>query len=120
MCPDYGTRRYIVGMFNKRRHDMVSIPINTNDNTKELIEKEIDRILTDFKTRYYTRCADKWIELYKSDYADGAIGPALKAIKDAGYYVWKIFGCVGRNCALDTVYRITEVRLKPTPGCKLI
>lgn len=22
MCPDYGTRRYIVGMFNRRRHDM--------------------------------------------------------------------------------------------------
>ena len=107
---------------------MVTIPRNTNDNTKELIEKEIDRILTDFKTRDYTRwvirkpagCADKWIELYKSDYAEGAIGPALKAIKDAGYYVWKIFGCFGRNFALDTVYRITEVRLKPTPGCELI
>lgn len=114
---------------------MVTIPRNTNDNTKERIEKEIDRILTDFKTRDYTHCAhdytywvihkpagcaEKWIELYKSDYADGAIAPALKAIKDAGYYVWKIVGWFGRNCALDTVYRITEVCLKPTPGCELI
>lgn len=108
---------------------MVSIPRNMNDNSEELLEKETDRILTDFKTRGYTYwarhktangCAEKWIELYKSDYADGAIGPALKAIKDAGYYVWKIVGWYGRRGSLDTVYRITEVRMKPTPGCELI
>ena len=108
---------------------MVKIPRNKKDNSKKLIEKEIDKILTDFKTRGYTYwvghktakgCAEKWIELYKSDYAGAAIAPALKAIKDAGYYVWELFGCFGRNCALDTVYRITEVRLKPTPGCTLL
>ena len=108
---------------------MVKIPRNTKDNSKKLIEKEIEKILTDLKTRGYTYwaghktakgCAEKWIELYESDYADAAIAPALKAIKDAGYYVWKLFGCFGRNCALDTVYRITEVRLKPTPGCTLL
>lgn len=105
---------------------MVKLAKNKNDNTKAIIKKEIDKILTDFKTRTPTTwaggrtakgCADKWIELYKSDYVDEAIRPALDEIIKAGYYVWEITGCFGRNYAYDTVYRITEVRLKPTPGC---
>jgi hypothetical protein len=105
---------------------MVKLTKNKNDNTKAIIKKEIDKILTDFKTRTPTTWAggrtakgfaDKWIELYKSDYADEAIRPALDEIIKAGYYVWEITGYFGRNCSYGTAYRITEVRLKPTPGC---
>ena len=105
---------------------MVKLTKNKNDNTKSIVKKEIGKILTHFKTRASTTwaggktakgCADKWIELYRSDYVDAAIRPALDKIINAGYYVWKITGCFGRNCAFDTVYRITEVCMKPTPGC---
>ena len=105
---------------------MVKLTKNKNDNTKAIVKKEIDKILLDFKHRPPTTwaggktakgCADKWVELYKSDYVDAAIRPALDEIIKAGYYVWEITGCIGRNCAYDTVYRITEVCLKPTPGC---
>ena len=73
---------------------MVKLAKNKNDKTKSIIKKAIDKILTDFKTRTPTTwaggrtangCADKWIELYKSDYADEAIRPALDEIIKAGY-----------------------------------
>lgn len=109
---------------------MVKIPKNKNDNSKAIIKKEIDRILKNFSSRLNSDgwaggktpngCSAKWTELYASDYASDAIQPALEEIKKAGYYVWKIVGCFGRNCAYDTVYRITETCLKPTPGCSRV
>jgi hypothetical protein len=109
---------------------MVRIPHNNKDNSKAIIKREIDRILNHFTFRVNSEgwtggnapkgCSARWAELYASDYADEAIKPAMERIKKAGYYVWKITGCFGRNCAYDTVYRITETCLKPTPGCTLL
>lgn len=110
---------------------MVKVIKNTADKTKKLHKAEVNKIVKQFNSRllFNTKgwvgntpagCADKWVELYASDYNDEALKEAIGQIKKAGYYVWKIYGCYGRNCALDTVYRITESRLKPTPGCKLV
>jgi hypothetical protein len=95
---------------------MVKIAKNKNDNTQAIIKKEIDKILTDFKNRKPSILTGT-IELYKSDYVAEAVRPALDEIIKAGYYVWEITGYFGRNCNYDTVYRITEVCLQPTPGC---
>ncbi len=110
---------------------MVKVIKNTADKTKKLHKAEVNKIVKQFNSRlvFNTKgwvgntpagCADKWVELYASDYNDEALKEAIGQIKKAGYYVWKIYGCYGRNCALDTVYRITESRLKPTPGCTLV
>ena len=105
---------------------MVSIPRNKKDKSSKILSAEIDRILTHFTARINkygwsgkapSGCSEKWAELYASDYARDAITPALEQIKKAGYYVWKLVGCFGRGCKYDTVYRITETCLQPTPGC---
>lgn len=110
---------------------MAKVIKNKADKTKKLHKAEVDRIVTQFNNRLVFNkqgwvgntpagFADKWVELYKSDYNDEPLKEAIEQIKKAGYYVWKIYGCYGRNSALDTVYRITESRQKPTPGCTLV
>jgi hypothetical protein len=115
-----------LGDISSKEATMITIPKNKNDKSKSIIEREIDRIVTHFMARINKSgwagkalpgCSENWAELYASDYVRDAIAPALEQIKQAGYYVWKIVGCFGRNCAFDTVYRITETCLKPTPGC---
>ena len=107
---------------------MVNVIKNTGDNSSRLIKAEVAKIITRFNNKLDggmegwtgktpAGCSDKWVELYASDYSEEALAQAITKIKAAGYYVWKIFGCYGRNCALDTVYRITKTCLKPTPGC---
>ena len=100
---------------------MAKVIKKTADKTKKLHKAEVDRIVTQFNNRLVFHkqgwvgktpagFADKWVELYASDYNDEPLKEAIEQIKEAGYYVWKIYGCYGRNSALDTVYRITESR----------
>lgn len=104
---------------------MVTVKKNTQDNTTSLINKGVNEILRHFNNggsdHFFSKKGVRVI--YRNDYRiypRECLDLAMKRIAAAGYYVWTIYGCFGRNCELDLVYRITTTRVAPTPGCKLV